>query len=747
MTEAMINLPEAISKSDDTDFLRELIQDAAQRLMEIEVGAVCGAGLRERTPDRGNQRNGYRPRRWDTRAGTIGLNIPKLRKGSYFPTFLEPRRTAEKALMAVVQEAYIHGVSTRAVDDLVRAMGLTGTSKSQVSRLCEEIDERVQAFLNRPLEGDWPFLWLDATYVKLREGGGVVSMAVIVAVAVNSDGRREILGITVMPSEAETFWADFLRSLTRRGLRGVQMVISDAHEGLKAAASKVLGAGWQRCRVGPLKKARSADSIFMAASCGGWHDRQSDPRSVGILCLRIGSRDLVPDDHILARVDRVIDLGWLRAEVADLYAPGVGRPGIDPEAAVRLMLAGFLLGIVHDRRLLREAQVNLAIRWFAGFGLNDRLPDHSSLTRIRQRWGADRFRRIFERTVRDCVGAGIAKGEVVHVDASLIRADVSWESLVVRHVDAVATENGDPVQEAETVRARNSKKTGKFKKVCLTDPDASMATSGRNRRLEPSYKQHGVVDDVFGVVLDVEVTTGEVNEGEEILARLDAVEKTTGTKVETVTADAGYAYAKIYGGLERRKIAAVIPAKAEPIRSPVPMRRFRYDAKHDILKCPRGKKLKAGRAIKHGRFFTSRARDCRGCDLARLCLSKGRVNKAVVLGNDYPALLRARRRRERWSEEDRDLYQRHRWRSEGYHGEAKTWHGLARAVRRGLQNMRIQAFLTAAAVNLKRLAAALCSALARILSIAAGWARSTAPMNANGENQPDVQEREPAMAA
>ena len=249
MTEAMIDVPEAIAKSDDTDFLRELIQDAAQRLMEIEVGAVCGAGLRERTPDRENQRNGYRPRRWDTRAGTIGLSIPKLRKGSYFPTFLEPRRTAEKALMAVVQEAYIHGVSTRAVDDLVRAMGLTDTSKSQVSRLCEEIDERVQAFLNRPLEGDWPFLWLDATYVKLREGGRIVSMAVIVAVAVNTDGRREILGIAVMPSEAEAFWADFLRSLTRRGLRGVQMVISDAHEGLKAAASKVLDAGWQRCRV------------------------------------------------------------------------------------------------------------------------------------------------------------------------------------------------------------------------------------------------------------------------------------------------------------------------------------------------------------------------------------------------------------------------------------------------------------------------------------------------------------------
>jgi hypothetical protein len=171
MTDTMIDLPAVIAKSDDADFLRELIQDAAQRLMDIEVAAVCGAGHRERSPDRENQRNGYRPRQWDTRAGTIGLNIPKLRKGSYFPTFLEPRRTAEKALMAVIQEAYIHGVSTRAVDDLVRAMGLTGTSKSQVSRLCEGIDERVQSFLNRPLEGDWPFLWLDATYVKLREGG------------------------------------------------------------------------------------------------------------------------------------------------------------------------------------------------------------------------------------------------------------------------------------------------------------------------------------------------------------------------------------------------------------------------------------------------------------------------------------------------------------------------------------------------------------------------------------------------
>jgi IS5 family transposase len=357
---------------------------------------------------------------------------------------------------------------------------------------------------------------------------------------------------------------------------------------------------------------------------------------------------------------------------------------------------------VHDRRLLRDAQVNIAIRWFIGCGLQDALPDHSSLTRIRQRWGAERFRRIFERTAKACVAAKIAKGEIVHVDASLIRADVSWESLAVRHVDAVAEANEDGV----TVE-RNSRKTGKHKKVCVTDPDASMATNGRNRRLEPAYKQHAVVDDAFGVVLDVEVTTGEVNEGEPFLQRLDATAALTGVVMTTVTADAGYAYAKIYAGLEQRGITAVIPAKAEPIRSPVPMRRFKYDARHDMLKCPRGKVLKEGRAIKHGRFFTSRARDCRGCYLAKLCLSGGRANKAVVLGNDYPALLRARRRRELWSDEDRRLYRRHRWRSEGYHGEAKTWHGLARAVRRGLQNMRIQAFLAAAAVNLKRLAAAL----------------------------------------
>ena len=238
MTDAMMSLRTLLEKSSDADLLREMVGFAAQRLMELEVESLTGAAHGERSPDRINHRNGYRDRIWETRAGAVELRIPKLRKSSYFPVFLEPRRLAEKALAAVVQEAYVHGVSTRSVDDLVKAMGMTGISKSQVSRLCSEIDDKIAAFLNRPLEGDWPYLWLDATYVKVRASGRIVSVAVIVAVAVSSDGRREVLGIAIGASEAETFWTEFLRSLARRGLRGVKLVISDAHEGLKAAVAK-----------------------------------------------------------------------------------------------------------------------------------------------------------------------------------------------------------------------------------------------------------------------------------------------------------------------------------------------------------------------------------------------------------------------------------------------------------------------------------------------------------------------------
>jgi putative transposase len=249
MATASMALTELVEKGADADVLRQMIQYVAQRLMDLDVEGLCGAGYGERSADRTNSRNGYRERVWDTRAGTMALKIPKMRAGSYFPGFLEPRRTAEKALAAVIQEAYIQGVSTRSVDELVRSLGMSGISKSQVSRLCGEIDERVGAFVNRPIEGDWPYLWIDATYVKVREAGRIVSVAVIIAVAVNTDGVREVLGVAVGPSEAEPFWTDFLRGLTRRGLRGVKLVISDAHEGLKAAVAKVLKASWQRCRV------------------------------------------------------------------------------------------------------------------------------------------------------------------------------------------------------------------------------------------------------------------------------------------------------------------------------------------------------------------------------------------------------------------------------------------------------------------------------------------------------------------
>jgi putative transposase len=249
MTKASMALTELAEKGADNDLLRDMVQFVAQRLMDMDVESLCAAAYGERSPERANSRNGYRERAWDTRAGTVELKIPKLSRGSYFPGFLEPRRTAEKALAAVIQEAYVNGVSTRSVDELVKAMGMSGISKSQVSRLCAEIDERVGAFLNRPLEGDWPYLWIDATYVKTREAGRIVSVAVIIAVAVNTDGQREVLGMSVGASEAEPFWTAFLRSLTRRGLRGVKLVIADAHEGLKAAVAKVLKASAQRCRV------------------------------------------------------------------------------------------------------------------------------------------------------------------------------------------------------------------------------------------------------------------------------------------------------------------------------------------------------------------------------------------------------------------------------------------------------------------------------------------------------------------
>ena len=249
MTEDRLPLAELLQKASDGDFLRSVAEAVLQILMEADVEGLIGAGRHERSAERLNWRNGYRERTLDTRLGSLQLRIPKLRQGSYFPPFLEARKTSEKALVAVIQEAWIGGVSTRRVDDLVQAMGLSGISKSTVSKLCKEIDERVNAFLERPLAGKWPYLWLDATYLRQREGGRIVSIAAIIAVAVDTEGRREIVGLHIGPSEAETFWSTFLRNLVKRGLKGVKLVISDAHEGLKGAIRRVVGATWQRCRV------------------------------------------------------------------------------------------------------------------------------------------------------------------------------------------------------------------------------------------------------------------------------------------------------------------------------------------------------------------------------------------------------------------------------------------------------------------------------------------------------------------
>lgn len=416
---------------------------------------------------------------------------------------------------------------------------------------------------------------------------------------------------------------------------------------------------------------------------------------------------LIPEDHILKRVDKILDLSWLRKEVSEVYCESNGRPSIDPESAVRLMLAGFFQGIVHDRKLMREAQVNLAIRWFAGYRLQDKLPDHSSLTRIRQRWGPDLFKHIFQQTVGQCIKAGLVSGETVHIDATLIRADVSWESLTDEYAQKVIEDN--QTEEIETSR------TGKPKKRSVTDPDATMTTSCRQYRMEPCFKQHTAVDDDYGVILDVETTTGEASEGKELMGQLNRIEQATGNKVKTVTADAAYAHNENYATLEKRGTEAIIPPQRQP-KSPqrIPVNRFKYDGKHQIVHCPAGKILERSCQTDKGWVYRAAAKDCADCPLHERCVSPTAKSRTVLICPGYESLIRARRRCRTRDDDFVNAYQRHRWRVEGIHGEAKTQHGLRRAVRRGLVNVSIQVYLTAAVMNLKRLAAFLCLLFTRL---------------------------------
>jgi transposase len=414
--------------------------------------------------------------------------------------------------------------------------------------------------------------------------------------------------------------------------------------------------------------------------------------------------NLIPNDHVLKRVDKVLDLSWLRREVADCYNANMGRPSIDPESALRLMLAGYFQGIVHDRKLMREAQVNLAIRWFAGFRLHKALPEHSSLTKIRQRWGPERFKKIFQKTVQMCIDAGLVNGETVHIDSTLIRADVSWESLTTEYADKAFRENC-----LEDENNNQVSRTGKPKKHSTTDPDATLTTSNKSNRMEPSFKQHTAVDDHSGVILDVKTTTGEVSEGKELLEQISRLEEVTGKKVKTVTADMAYAHTENYSQLEQRDTEAVIPVQTSHVNPKnIPIHRFKYDSRNEIVRCPIGKILRRSSRTDKGWVYRATKKDCVSCPLRTRCISSTAKVRLILITDGYESLLRARRRWQNRDENIKDKYKRHKWRVEGIHGEAKTQHGLRRAVRRGLANVSIQVYLTAMVMNLKRLAALLC---------------------------------------
>lgn len=394
--------------------------------------------------------------------------------------------------------------------------------------------------------------------------------------------------------------------------------------------------------------------------------------------------DLVPDDHVLKQLDRRVDFSWIRDEVRHLYCPDNGRPGIDPERALRLMVAGFFEGITEDRKLCRRATTDIAFRWFARLTLQDSIPNHSSFTRLRQRWGVETFQKLFERALAECSETGLVNSDTVHVDSTLIRANVSWNRVIRQHVEQVARQSDGG--EADSTPGE---------RICETDPDASLATSSSVKRPEPSYKQHVAVND-NGVVVALEVTTGAVPEGEVLMDLVNQAEELTGERVANVTADRGYASAANYEALEDRGINAVVPPKVRKSN------RFSYDSLNEALICPRGRKFGGARETTEGRDFNIKASECTRCKNFDQCF-KGKGSKTVTIRWGIEALQRAERKKAKgWDDADKQAYARHWNLVEGVQGEMKNEHGLIRAVRRGLHNMWIQALMTATVINLKR---------------------------------------------
>ena len=431
-------------------------------------------------------------------------------------------------------------------------------------------------------------------------------------------------------------------------------------------------------------------NLAMLGNRDQWQDR---------MMLIPGLRGLIPDDHILVRIDEAISTSWIRREVEGLYSESMGRPSIDPESALRLMIAGFVYGIKQDRKLMREAEVNIAIRWFCGFAIDEKIPDHSSLTRIRQRWGSEVFSRIFKRVVMMCSDAGLLSFETVHVDSTLIRADVSWESIIKVHTEDVIELNGEEAGEDDDKGG-----SGKTELRSRTDPDASLTRANRMEKYAPCYKQHTAVDDKSGVIVDVDVTTGKVNEGTHLIAQVERVIENTGVVPSVVTADAAYGLSENYRILERMGIEPVIPAPPERCQGgSIPIRRFKYDEKHHIVRCPGGKKINCTGKNNQGWLFSTSRRDCASCHLKSRCVAKSSGRRSILIVYGYTALLRGRRMK--FKDKMKYFYSRHRACVEGRNGEAKEQHGLRRAARRGLEQVLIQAYLTAVVMNLKRLGA------------------------------------------